>query len=145
MTIRSLTKLDAIIGSAENALRTLTAKPTAGRLSPAAQIDEPEMLSDAQRLHSIGLMRINHTGEVCAQALYQGQALTAKLPDVREEMEAAAAEEVDHLAWCDERITELGGRTSVLNPVFYTLSFGCLLYTSPSPRDRQKSRMPSSA
>ncbi len=69
-------------------------------------------------------MRINHTGEVCAQALYQGQALTAKLPKVRKAMEEAADEEVDHLAWCEQRIRELGSRPSVLNPLFYGLSFG---------------------
>src|SRR5574344_2307026 len=69
-------------------------------------------------------MRINHTGEVCAQALYQGQALTAKLPEVRQAMEQAADEEIDHLAWCEQRIRELGGRPSLLNPLFYGLSFG---------------------
>ena len=69
-------------------------------------------------------MRINHTGEVCAQALYQGQALTAKLPQVREAMEEAAREEVDHLVWCEQRINELGSHTSRLNPLFYGLSFG---------------------
>jgi ubiquinone biosynthesis monooxygenase Coq7 len=69
-------------------------------------------------------MRVNHAGEVCAQALYQGQALTAKLPEVGEQMEHAAAEEIDHLAWCEERIQELGGRTSALNPLWYAMSFG---------------------
>ena len=69
-------------------------------------------------------MRINHTGEVCAQALYQGQALTAKLPEVREAMEEAADEEIDHLVWCEERIKDLGSHTSRLNPAFYALSFG---------------------
>lgn len=69
-------------------------------------------------------MRINHTGEVCAQALYQGQALTARLPEVRQAMEHAAEEEIDHLAWCEQRIRELGGRPSLLNPLFYGLSFG---------------------
>jgi ubiquinone biosynthesis monooxygenase Coq7 len=68
-------------------------------------------------------MRVNHTGEVCAQALYQGQALTAKLPKVREKMEQAAAEEVDHLVWCEERLRQLGSHTSHLNPVWYGLSF----------------------
>jgi ubiquinone biosynthesis monooxygenase Coq7 len=68
-------------------------------------------------------MRINHTGEVCAQALYQGQALTAKLPEVRDAMDEAAKEEIDHLVWCEQRINELNGRTSVLNPLFYGLSF----------------------
>ena len=69
-------------------------------------------------------MRINHTGEVCAQALYQGQALTAKLPQVRIAMEHAAEEEVDHLAWCEQRIHQLGSHTSILNPLFYGMSFG---------------------
>ena len=69
-------------------------------------------------------MRVNHTGEVCAQALYQGQALTAKLPAVREEMERAADEEIDHLAWCEERVKQLGGHLSVLNPLWYGMSFG---------------------
>ncbi len=70
-----------------------------------------------------GLMRVNHTGEVCAQALYQGQALTAKLPTVREEMQQAAAEEVDHLVWCEERLRELDSKPSFLNPAWYGLSF----------------------
>ena len=69
-------------------------------------------------------MRINHTGEVCAQALYQGQALTAKLDTVRNSMEQAAAEEIDHLAWCEQRVHELDSHTSVLNPLFYGMSFG---------------------
>lgn len=69
-------------------------------------------------------MRINHTGEVCAQALYQGQALTAKLPQVRKAMEHAAEEEVDHLAWCEQRIRQLNSHPSVLNPLFYGMSFG---------------------
>jgi ubiquinone biosynthesis monooxygenase Coq7 len=68
-------------------------------------------------------MRVNHTGEVCAQALYQGQALTAKLPAVREEMQEAAQEEVDHLVWCEERLRELDSHTSVLNPAWYAMSF----------------------
>jgi ubiquinone biosynthesis monooxygenase Coq7 len=92
-------------------------------VSPANQIDESE-LTDEERKHAIGLMRVNHAGEVCAQALYQGQALTAKLPEVGEQMEHAAEEEIDHLAWCEERIHELGGRTSALNPVWYAMSFG---------------------
>ena len=80
-------------------------------------------ISEQQRQHIAGLMRINHTGEVCAQALYQGQALTAQLPTVRKEMEQAAQEEVDHLAWCEQRLQQLNSHTSVLNPVFYTGSF----------------------
>ncbi|MGB1091985.1 MAG: 2-polyprenyl-3-methyl-6-methoxy-1,4-benzoquinone monooxygenase, partial [Oceanobacter sp.] len=78
----------------------------------------------SEQRHSAGLMRINHTGEVCAQALYQGQAVTAKLPHVREAMEEAAQEEIDHLVWCEERLNDLDSHTSRLNPIFYGLSFG---------------------
>ncbi|HSG92225.1 MAG TPA: 2-polyprenyl-3-methyl-6-methoxy-1,4-benzoquinone monooxygenase, partial [Methylotenera sp.] len=79
--------------------------------------------SEAQRRHNAALMRVNHAGEVSAQALYQGQALTAKLPDVRQAMQQAAAEENDHLIWCQQRLTALNGHRSVLNPIWYTGSF----------------------
>ena len=85
-------------------------------------MDEPE-LTDKQRQHAIGLMRVNHAGEICAQALYQGQALTAKLPEVGDKMRESADEEIDHLAWCEQRIDELGGKTSALNPAWYAMSF----------------------
>ena len=92
---------------------------------PSPAIVKPETQLDPQATrHVAGLMRINHTGEVCAQALYQGQALTAKLPRIREAMEHAAEEEIDHLAWCEQRIRQLGSHPSVLNPLFYGLSFG---------------------
>lgn len=121
---RQLSGLDQLLVSADRALRTLTSesKPML-KPSPAQLLDEVEM-SEAERQQAIGLMRVNHTGEVCAQALYQGQALTAKLPEVRDEMERAADEEIDHLAWCEERVKQLGGHTSLLNPVWYGLSFG---------------------
>ncbi len=108
---------------ADQALRTLSpGSAVAHRATPAAP--EPEStLNDTERRHAAGLMRINHTGEVCAQALYAGQALTAKLPHVRVQMEDAAREEEDHLAWCEQRLTELNATPSVLNPVFYGLSF----------------------
>jgi len=109
---------------ADAALRTLL--PFSGqpsRPSPALLKTETE-LSKSETRHVAGLMRINHTGEVCAQALYQGQALTARLPQVRQAMEQAADEEIDHLAWCEQRIRQLGSHTSVLNPIFYGLSFG---------------------
>jgi len=109
---------------ADAALRTLL--PFSGqpsRPSPALLKTEAE-LSESEARHVAGLMRINHTGEVCAQALYQGQALTARLPQVRQAMEQAADEEIDHLAWCEQRIRQLGSHTSVLNPIFYGLSFG---------------------
>ncbi len=122
--MRHLSLFDKVIQNADLALRTLI--PGAAnqqRPSPAQSSDDVE-LDEQERKHAAGLMRINHTGEVCAQALYQGQALTAKLPEVREAMEEAAAEEIDHLVWCEDRITQLGSHTSVLNPAFYGLSFG---------------------
>ena len=121
---RHLSLLDKLIVNADQALRTLVpTAATAGRDSPAKQQAYSER-SDSERKHLAGLMRINHTGEVCAQALYQGQALTAKLPTVRVEMEQAAQEEIDHLVWCEQRLSELNSRTSLLNPAFYALSFG---------------------
>lgn len=124
MANRQLTKTDQFLTQFDQGLRTLLGNaPSPQRSSPAAAIDDPQ-LSEEERRHAIGLMRVNHAGEVCAQALYQGQALTAKLPEVSEQMEHAAEEEVDHLAWCEQRIHELGGRTSALNPVWYAMSFG---------------------
>lgn len=123
MRERRLTLLDKLIGEADTVLRTLGARGnTAGRQSPAEGHSDTE-LDEPERRHVAGLMRVNHTGEVCAQALYQGQALTAKLPQVREEMEQAAAEEVDHLVWCEERLKQLNSRPSALNPAWYGLSF----------------------
>lgn len=125
MSNRHLTHLDLLVASADNALRTLAGNMTATeRKSPATAVEEGEALNDRERKHAAGLMRVNHSGEVCAQALYQGQSLTAKLPKVRREMESAAEEEVDHLAWCEQRLQSLDSHTSVLNPVWYTLSFG---------------------
>ena len=124
MANRQLSGIDQILTQLDQGLRTVLGDaPKPQRVSPANQIDESE-LTDEERKHAIGLMRVNHAGEVCAQALYQGQALTAKLPEVGEQMEHAAEEEIDHLAWCEERIHELGGRTSALNPVWYAMSFG---------------------
>ena len=121
---RKLSVLDQIITQIDDAIRTvLSDAPLPDRPSPANTVNDAD-LSQSERERALGLMRVNHTGEICAQALYQGQALTAKLPNVREQMKEAASEEIDHLAWCEDRINELGGRTSLLNPVFYTLSFG---------------------
>lgn len=116
--------IDNLIINADRALRTLAASGdmTSERPSPAQLVDE-NVLSDTERKKSAALMRVNHTGEVCAQALYQGQALTAKLPHIRAEMEQAADEEIDHLVWCQERIDALGSHTSYLNPLWYGLSF----------------------
>src|SRR5690554_38878 len=120
----SLNFIDRLIVQGDRALRTLTGASdlTAQRPSPAILSTEAE-LTPEEKKHAAGLMRVNHSGEVCAQALYQGQALTAKLPHVRAEMEKAAAEEVDHLVWCQTRINELGSHTSYLNPLWYGLSF----------------------
>ncbi|BFN26943.1 2-nonaprenyl-3-methyl-6-methoxy-1,4-benzoquinol hydroxylase [Pseudomonas sp. SCT] len=121
---RHYSPADRLLMQADAALRTLL--PFSGqpaRPSPAVLKNESE-LSESETRHVAGLMRINHTGEVCAQALYQGQALTARLPQVRQAMEQAADEEIDHLAWCEQRIRQLGCHTSVLNPLFYGLSFG---------------------
>ena len=124
MRQRRLSLIDRLITEADSVLRTVTnSGHTAARPSPSEGHAESE-LSEKERRHVAGLMRVNHTGEVCAQALYQGQALTAKLPTVREEMEHAAAEEVDHLVWCEQRLRELESQPSVLNPVWYGLSFG---------------------
>ncbi|MEZ5490533.1 MAG: 2-polyprenyl-3-methyl-6-methoxy-1,4-benzoquinone monooxygenase [Gammaproteobacteria bacterium] len=121
---RPLSPVDKLLVQFDQALRTLVpGSSQAGRDNPALTRVETE-LDDKQRRHAAGLMRINHTGEVCAQALYQGQALTARLDDVRESMAHAASEEVDHLAWCEQRLTELDSRPSALNPLWYTLSFG---------------------
>lgn len=122
---RQFTRADRLVGQFDAALRTLmpgVAQQT--RPSPATSDIQDGPIDNTERRHAEGLMRINHTGEVCAQALYQGQSLTAKLPEVREQMEEAAEEEVDHLAWCESRIKELDGRTSVLNPLYYAASFG---------------------
>lgn len=119
-----LSFIDNLIINADRALRALAAGSdmTSERPSPGRPLSEAD-LSEAERRKSAALMRVNHTGEVCAQALYQGQALTAKLPNVRAEMEKAAEEEIDHLVWCQERIDALGSHTSYLNPMWYGVSF----------------------
>lgn len=115
---------DQLITQFDRALRSTTpGSQHASRPSPAAAVDETKLSTTEQR-HAAGLMRVNHSGEVCAQALYQGQALTAKLHKVRSDMERAAEEEVDHLAWCEQRLNELHSHTSILNPLWYGLSFG---------------------
>ena len=120
---REYNPMDDLIGTVDQALRTLFGRPqVTGRNNPADSARD-DTLSETQSTESARLMRINHTGEVCAQALYQGQALTARLDTVRDSMERAAQEENDHLAWCEQRIQDLGSHTSYLNPVFYAGSF----------------------
>ena len=113
---------DRLISAFDRALRAVAGVHEAHRRSPAGDIDGPD-LSEAEKAHAEALMRVNHVGEVCAQALYEGQALTARDPGIRAKLEQAAREEQDHLAWCKERIDELGGRLSVLNPLWYAGSF----------------------
>ena len=116
--------IDKFLIQFDKALRTCSpGAAQARRSSPAANLTDGE-LKLREKKHIAGLMRINHTGEVCAQALYQGQAATAKLDQVRQSMEHAAEEEVDHLAWCDERLQQLDSRPSLLNPLWYGLSYG---------------------
>ncbi len=116
--------LDSALVQFDQALRTCVPGSTLSqRPSPASSVEQSK-LSETERHHAAGLMRINHTGEVCAQALYAGQASTAKLDQVRESMEEAAAEERDHLAWCETRLSELQSRPSLLNPLWYAMSFG---------------------
>lgn len=124
MSTRSYTAADRAIRHLDQALRTLWGRPaTTGRATPGDDLVEQELSPHEQRV-SAALMRVNHAGEVSAQALYQGQALTAKLPLVRRKMEQAAAEENDHLLWCEQRLEQLGGRRSLLNPLWYVGSLG---------------------
>jgi ubiquinone biosynthesis monooxygenase Coq7 len=115
-------KIDKLIATFDAGLRTVFAHAHAARPRPDAALDEPA-LDDASKSHAAALMRINHVGEVCAQALYSGQALTSKNPHIVNALQHAAAEETDHLAWCEARINELGGRKSLLNPLWYAGSF----------------------
>jgi len=123
-SIRSHSLLDKLIDGSDRALRTLVPGASTNTVaSPSDSADMGGQLTDDEAKHAAALMRINHTGEVCAQALYQGQAATADLFEVREKMQHAADEEIEHLAWCEKRIEELGGRPSLLNPAFYAMSF----------------------
>jgi len=114
------TSIDQICIAADAALKTLSASARASRPRPLATSTE---LSVRERRLSGGLMRVNHVGEVCAQALYQAQALTARTPALRKQMAAAARDETDHLAWTEQRLRELGERTSWLNPLWYAGAF----------------------
>ena len=114
--------LDQLIGGFDRALKTLTGGRTAQRENPAKQIRDAD-LSIEEKRHVGGLMRVNHTGEICAQALYEGQALTAKDPAAQRSLIEAAAEEHDHLSWCAQRLEELDAKPSILDPFFYGASF----------------------
>lgn len=114
--------LDRLIVTFDRGLRTLFAPAVSVRSVPGADLPEARM-EPAQREHAAALMRVNHVGEICAQALYQGQALTARSSQAHGALERAGQEEAEHLAWTEHRIEELGGRTSLLNPVWYAGSF----------------------
>ncbi|HEX3633288.1 MAG TPA: 2-polyprenyl-3-methyl-6-methoxy-1,4-benzoquinone monooxygenase [Casimicrobiaceae bacterium] len=114
--------IDQLIVGFDRALRTLSGTASAARPNPAGAI-AGDALTPEERRHAAGLMRVNHTGEVCAQALYQAQALVARDPEVKQCFAAAAREEEDHLAWTQERLSELGDRTSFANPLWYAGSF----------------------
>lgn len=122
MSVRTLSPLDRLLAGCERALEAVAGAPQAQRPSPAIGVPEAE-LDDAERRHAAGLMRINHTGEVCAQALYLGQAALARNADNREHLLHAAAEETDHLAWCAQRLQQLDSRPSLLNPLWYLGSY----------------------
>jgi 3-demethoxyubiquinol 3-hydroxylase len=121
--IRRLSRFDRLLSGIERALGTVCGAAAEARPSPAAGRAEIH-LDDTGRKHAAGLMRVNHTGEVCAQALYDGQAAFARDPATRVHLQYAAAEETDHLAWCAQRLHELDDRPSLLNPLWYAGSFG---------------------
>ena len=118
-----MTNLDTILTIADSALRTVFAHHHASRAYPATEIAGAS-LNDTEKSESSALMRVNHVGEVCAQALYTAQALATKDNALRRHLQAACEEETDHLAWTEERLKELGGRTSLLNPLWYAGAFG---------------------
>ncbi|GAB1408595.1 2-polyprenyl-3-methyl-6-methoxy-1,4-benzoquinone monooxygenase [Thermomonas brevis] len=119
---RPLSPLDRLLDATQNALSTVAGSPRAGRANPG--LGEPDVvLERGERRHAAGLMRINHVGEVCAQALYVGQAAVARDPATRAHLLEAAQEETDHLAWCADRLRELDSRPSLFNPLWYAGSF----------------------
>jgi 3-demethoxyubiquinol 3-hydroxylase len=121
METRSFSLIDRCLSEIDKAIKVLSVPAHPSRPAPA--VPEGTPLEEAQRIESARLMRVNHCGEVAAQALYQGQALTAGDAGVSAAMRQAAAEETDHLAWCELRLQELRGRTSLLNPLWYAGSF----------------------
>lgn len=121
---RPASVLDQVLGQVNDTLTILSGQANASRPNPAQDIIlEPEALTEQEREHAAGLMRVNHVGEICAQALYRGQSIFCKDPEVRHVLLEAAQEEVDHLAWCNERIEQLQSHRSYLNPFWYAGSF----------------------
>jgi ubiquinone biosynthesis monooxygenase Coq7 len=123
MNERELTPVDRLIAGVDSFLKTVSAAAThAARENPARSVDE-EPMSESEKTHAAGLMRVNHAGEIAAQGLYQGHAAVARDPNIEDQMQKAANEELDHLAWCEERLKELGSGPSRLNPVWYGGAF----------------------
>lgn len=118
-----MNRVDHVLSGLDQALRTLSGAVHAARANPAGPHGD-ETMDAPHQARSAALMRVNHVGEVCAQALYQAQALTARSPALRQQMQAAAREETDHLVWTRQRLDELGGRPSWLNPLWYAGAFG---------------------
>ena len=114
---------DHLIIEIDKAIRTLHGVVSQRRPTPLPEEDSSQSLTDEQRQHAAGLMRVNHVGEVCAQALYQAQRITSTSPEIKQQLAHAATEEEDHLAWCAQRLKELGSRPSLLNPIWYGGSF----------------------
>ena len=118
-----MSPLDRFIVEFDIALRSVAGGANAHRSMPVASSGSVDQLTPSERQHAAGLMRINHVGEVCAQALYQSQKLVARKPEIRETLNRAGQEEIDHMAWCENRVNELGSHTSYLNPFWYTGAF----------------------
>lgn len=115
--------IDRLIIEFDTALRSVVGGANAGRPTPGSEVATNNSLNAVERKHSAGLMRVNHVGEVCAQALYQSQKLVARNPQIQEMLNHSGQEEMDHLAWCETRLQELGSHTSYLNPLWYAGSF----------------------
>ena len=118
-----MSPLDRLIIEFDTALRSVVGGANSGRPTPGSSVTPNQSLDAAERKHAAGLMRVNHVGEVCAQALYQSQKLVARSPQIQEMLNHSAQEEMDHLAWCETRLQELGSHTSYLNPLWYAGSF----------------------
>jgi len=118
-----MSPIDRLIVEFDSALRSVVGGANAGRPTPGSATAPNHSLDTAERKHAAGLMRVNHVGEVCAQALYQSQKLVARNPQIQEMLNHSAQEEMDHLAWCETRLQELGSHTSYLNPLWYVGSF----------------------
>ena len=122
--------IDRLITELDRGLKILSIKQASRRPRPDLNITETDSLSSKNKKINAKYMRVNHTGEICAQALYRGQLFFNKNNEIKEELEKAAEEEIDHLVWCDKRINELGGKKSKLNPIFYSGSFLLGAFTS---------------